>query len=244
MATEDDTGEDTDETGEDEDTDEGTETVPPAGIPQSKVDELLKSRARKAERAALRNLAEETGMSVADLKNLAKDHQKRTESEKSEVDKAKSEAATAKAEAEAAVAKATRETLRARIATRLVTAETDDKGVVVAVPCRADRIGVAVDLALLADLDGEDDLDEQVALAVEHVRKSSPEWFASESEDDDNSNGDGDRSSRVRTPSSPVRRSSERQRKGGDSAKTRAQKRYEEMKKGRPSPKLFGSKSE
>jgi len=220
------------ETEEDDDDEES--------IPKSKVDRMIQNRAKKAGRAALNQLSKETGMSVAQLKDLAKDHAARTEAEQSEVDKAKAAAAQAQAEANTAKAEAKRETLRARIATALVSVDEESgEG-----PCRPDRVGAAVKFALTADLDDADpdDMDEQVETAVAYVRAQLPDLFVS-SGDDEHSNGDGQGS--VRTPGAPVRRSSERKKPGTKSPRDRAKERFEQMKAAQKRPDLQrSSKSE
>lgn len=100
----------------------GGDGKPPAGVPQDKVDEIVKGRLAENSKKVREDLAKQLGVPLEQAQEIIKAHNERLESEKTEAQKAKEAADTAKAQSDAAEAAAKTEKHNAAVERRLVRA--------------------------------------------------------------------------------------------------------------------------
>ncbi len=140
---------------------------------QSELSALLTRENRRGQRAAERKVKEALGgRTPTEVKALLDKLDQREQADMTDAQRLQAEAAKAKADAENAMRTAAETTLRAQVLVALQEGSDDAPGV------RPDRLSLAGDIAFQHALRSDEDPDEAIAEAVEHVRKSSPEWFS------------------------------------------------------------------
>ncbi len=149
---------------------------------QDDLNRIATKESDRGKRAAIKELSEELGMSIDDVKALVKQQAERDEAAKSDLDKAREEAATLKRLGEENAKAAKREGLASKIQLELV------------------RAGVPIDgtshIVKLIDVD-VDATPEDIQAKIEQVKTDLPALFATSTQKPSSSVPSG-------TPSTPV----------------------------------------
>lgn len=141
----------------------------PTGVPQDRVDQIVKDRVEATKRQTMEAVAKDLGVSVEEAKKIIADATAKSESEKSEAQKAREAADKEKGDAETEKAAAAKERLDTKVERHLIRALPaglkDEE-----VDAKVARLTRLIDVEPGAD-------DDAIKKAVDALKKDVPELF-------------------------------------------------------------------